>query len=706
MKWLTCISMLLFLILYNRNSNAADTFTARENTFEFTENPHFIKEKEKEKVKIQFAVKSYCDVTITILNENHEIIRHLASGVLGKNAPQPFLPNSLTQIIEWDGLDDKGDKTSLGFKLKVSLGLMAKYSDSLLWHSHDLAPISAPINLPAIPFVAKGNNGLIYVAVPLWLGWHGRIYKSDGTYLRTFWPPPASEFDKYLDQLYGPGNTESSTLKGNVEMRPTLWGDNVFSAPIHGPFESSPFATKINRDNIFEVIRRISGGEEAKLGSLPEEVATKCPPTFAKRGGLFEKVLGTHHWIHMTVNKRTDELYVCGRDLNYQDKPVCLYRLNGKTGALDSSWFSKGEFRCMNAYVGPDDNIYTRVGAFGQWILRLDKNGKSIDFQENGVLLPHKKYADNGKLIAYEDGWSKGIIDQSPKVLWTGKYNWGRVQERGLYVSQKGMIVLPVESVGQADELGKQYGLPDTTKDVETYVQIWENSGKRVTSNAIGDMRSGNGVAMDREGNLYAAILNYLPEKQISDAKTCYIFGLKKSVSINALGGVGSWIKFKKGSNYPLSITKFTDKGESVNEGVSLLSNGTLSLTISNPEWIWSGLSSQGGGCSCHHVRPEMDYYARQWIPTNHLNSIVVLDSNGNLIVRFGCYGNVDDSLRDIKAGQDGLRFAWIKSITTSDNFLYVADRPNRRILKALISYHQEKELSLFDYYKSKGNLK
>jgi hypothetical protein len=90
-----------------------------------------------------------------------------------------------------------------------------------------------------------------------------------------------------------------------------------------------------------------------------------------------------------------------------------------------------------------------------------------------------------------------------------------------------------------------------------------------------------------------------------------------------------------------------------------------------------------------------MDYFARHWLPANHLYSIAVLDANANLIARVGRYGNADDTVNDVKAGGDGLRFVWPRAVAVSDSVLYVADQGNRRILKATIGYHAQAEVDL-----------
>ena len=58
--------------------------------------------------RIDFTVDRATDVAVTIENANGKIIRHLAGGVLGKNAPEPLKSDTLAQSLSWDGKDDFG----------------------------------------------------------------------------------------------------------------------------------------------------------------------------------------------------------------------------------------------------------------------------------------------------------------------------------------------------------------------------------------------------------------------------------------------------------------------------------------------------------------------------------------------------------------------------------------------------------------------
>ena len=72
----------------------------------FTTKPSVVKADGK--TTITFAVSAATDVEVAVLDGKGRIIRHLAAGMLGANAPAPLKPNSLKQELTWDGADDLG----------------------------------------------------------------------------------------------------------------------------------------------------------------------------------------------------------------------------------------------------------------------------------------------------------------------------------------------------------------------------------------------------------------------------------------------------------------------------------------------------------------------------------------------------------------------------------------------------------------------
>ena len=113
------------------------------------------------------------------------------------------------------------------------------------------------------------------------------------------------------------------------------------------------------------------------------------------------------------------------------------------------------------------------------------------------------------------------------------------------------------------------------------------------------------------------------------------------------------------------------------------------------------------------HSRFKLDAYARSFAPEVDRYSVAVLDSNGNLIVRIGSYGNFDDGVPLIAAGgsrkpnpmggdEVGLFYATYVGVH-SDKRLFIADFGNSRILSVKLGYHAEEKVALKDGPKSAG---
>lgn len=181
--------------------------------YEFAERPRVKALRSKEWL-ITFATKSACDATVSIVGRDGRIIRHVASGVLGKNAPWPFKQDSLSQSIVWDGRDDTGAAVpdSIlcdGTKAKVGLGLTATYDRSLA---------REPALLGYRPGgLACDREGNVYCLIQ---NESTTLYvlNRDGKYVRTIMPFPANlpvsslpglEFSERIDGIKVPMTTRS-----------------------------------------------------------------------------------------------------------------------------------------------------------------------------------------------------------------------------------------------------------------------------------------------------------------------------------------------------------------------------------------------------------------------------------------------------------------------------------------------------------------
>jgi hypothetical protein len=164
-------------------------------------------------------------------------------------------------------------------------------------------------------------------------------------------------------------------------------------------------------------------------------------------------------------------------------------------------------------------------------------------------------------------------------------------------------------------------------------------------------------------------------------------------------------------------------------------------------EWFYGGVgfagknsARAGGGCDCYNARFALDYFARSFAPEVGHYSVAVLDTSGNLILRVGRYGNVDDgrplvadggppsprsigglarpvqsaasSTRQVRGrGQSSVvrqptapppadevaLFHAQYLATDTDKRLFIADAGNARIVSVKLDYHATERVALKD---------
>ncbi len=665
----------------------------REDVFEFAEKPKVVKEGDR--WVITFASKAACDATITILDKDGKVVRHLASGVLGKNAPWPFQQNSLSQRLEWDGLTTDFKKADpAGCSVHVGLGLKPEFERNILWDAYELLGFrhSGARLEPGDQFVTvRGKDGAIYVidaagnktAEP-----NGRVYDKTGKYLRTFFPPSAADFEKLAAQQ-------------GYKLATTAWGDRVVVGGAYGfttgsrvdvrgkslmEFMADPLAALKMQPDV--------GEEQIQVGPRPPELPPSKLPRFkTQRGGETSVGMALHgKFVRMTVDRRRDEIYV-----GYI-KGVGLLRFDGKTGRWDDTWFPKGDLTGVTeCSFGPDDLLYLRIGplGYGRWVLRLDRQGKPVSFTgkdamdfPRGPNWPDDKYKFGGLAGQGFYGGSSlppPISKADVKVMWTGEWDHSNTHSRGLYVAPNGMIVASIlyqsmERMGQVPQYLVERGMPQRREGAsyvapwshESFVALMDAHGNYYSANAVGSTCNGHNVFMDREGNIYSGLGGLVAPQSLP-------YGIKAGGTATSWGGFASFAKFQWTGQIP--VTTFDYAAGAAGLGAR---PGTL--------WIHKAIiPGYAQACTCHNNRTDMDYWARTWIGANQLGSLIVLDSNGNLIGRFGRYGNVDDA--DEAHGR--LHFAWIRAVAVSDTAAYVVDQPNRRIVRAALKYAAEAAIDL-----------
>ncbi|MFO7900403.1 MAG: hypothetical protein R6V58_15255 [Planctomycetota bacterium] len=128
----------------------------------------------------------------------------------------------------------------------------------------------------------------------------------------------------------------------------------------------------------------------------------------------------------------------------------------------------------------------------------------------------------------------------------------------------------------------------------------------------------------------------------------------------------------------------------------------------------WGGHNSPGTSlCSCHNSRFTLDDFARSFTPEVARYNVGVVDSAGNLILRVGQYGNVDDGMPLVKkggppnprsiGGDEVALFHPAYVATHTDRRLFIADAGNARIVSVKLGYHATESVALKDAAEGKG---
>lgn len=194
----------------------------RQELYEFARQP--VVTRAGDRITIEFESKACCDVTVAIEDSDGRILRHLAAGVLGPKAPEPFQKDVLKQVLVWDGKDDQERyvENKDVCNVRISLGLKPQFERTLFWSPHKRIGRNHPVFAPTEEgmLIAEGH-GVDAV----------RLFGHDGSYLRTIYPFPAEQLGrvKGLNWQEFPQDGQKLPVKNGPKHRSTLLtsGNNV-----------------------------------------------------------------------------------------------------------------------------------------------------------------------------------------------------------------------------------------------------------------------------------------------------------------------------------------------------------------------------------------------------------------------------------------------------------------------------------------------
>lgn len=112
---------------------------------------------------------------------------------------------------------------------------------------------------------------------------------------------------------------------------------------------------------------------------------------------------------------------------------------------------------------------------------------------------------------------------------------------------------------------------------------------------------------------------------------------------------------------------------------------------------MYGGVGYSGGRCTCWNSRFALDYYARSIAPEPSHLSVAVLDTAGNVIVRIGRPGNVEDGQPLVTASALPAAHAIGGDETALLLACYLAVDTDRRIASVKVGCHTDSKVSLKD---------
>lgn len=299
---------------------------------------------------------------------------------------------------------------------------------------------------------------------------------------------------------------------------------------------------------------------------------------------------------------------------------------------------------------------------------------------------------NSGLALPVNSGWHHGGMYVSPKgnlaVGCLFKFEPDAAGPRGEAAVSGGKAYLPQIYPGRI--VNAAYGCE--------YVHVWDRHGRLLREDAIPGLGTLNGVGIDNQENLY--VLSAAP--RVMDGKP--VFNFLAGTMMKFRPGKG---KIRSDDSHAPAPLPATDRPARPPDLSGLPGNAW----VDGVEWFMGGVGwhgkNHGLGCGCRNVRFALDYFGRSFAPEMDRYSVAVLDTAGNVILRIGQYGNVDDgrplvaaggppATRSVGGDEVALMHA-AYAATQTDRRLFLADIGNYRILSIKLGYHSEARVALKD---------
>jgi hypothetical protein len=383
----------------------------------------------------------------------------------------------------------------------------------------------------------------------------------------------------------------------------------------------------------------------------------------------------------MALDRDRDILYLLGGSLRLERyagdgtpmEPLRIVQADGQ----------KPDINIVEPAVGPDGMIYFSAykGDYG--------------YDDNSI---HRATPD-GRLVPFEAG----------DVRFTHAMKGGSyVSSRGFAVSRRGeMYVMYYDDRDRpADKLPPEAW--DRFLPLPTSVAMYAADGKLVDPRRIHYLRSGaECVRVDSRGGIYVAdnfmpagvsypadIARVMPDNPLQRPYPARLADATFDPLLRWMGCVlkfgpagGRVIGLPEGQNQPAPPSATNSDVYRPAPATQWFMFNYHHLGVTGAEWQFHGIApipAQYQGvthverCVCTGARFDVDAFDRVFVPDTFRNRFTVLDASGNIICHFGRYGNRDD---------DGLALGQAAHIVTDDDYAFIGDAGNRRLVRARLDY-------------------
>jgi sugar lactone lactonase YvrE len=244
---------------------------------------------------------------------------------------------------------------------------------------------------------------------------------------------------------------------------------------------------------------------------------------------------------------------------------------------------------------------------------------------------------------------------------------------------------------------GKNAYMPQMYPGRVNYCQIhmWDRQGRMLKEDVFPGIGITDGIAIDNDDNIFSLVdgARYINGKPFFDPCSETLIKVKPNQA--------KILSDSKRVEIPLASSSKPKRDPDIHSG------SVDKAWVEGADWFYGGVGFAGfsvgyaPACACWNARFSLDYLKRSFAPEITHYSVAVLDANGNLILRIGQYGNIEDGVplkkeggpnNPVSIGGDEVALFHAAYVaTTTDKKLFIADAGNARILSVKLGYHAQK---------------